>query len=198
MNDNRMRAAAAMLAWVAVSASGTARAQNESLIDPAHYRGLAADHRAGLVGDVLTVIVLEATRARSQANTEAASQLEMGAGLESPSTSYEATLGLRGRNAGGAQTTRVGEVRTQISTRVVAVEADGSLRIEGTQALKVNGERQMIRLSGWVRPIDVAADNTVVSTRIANADIELIGVGSVSESQRQSVIYRLLKWLRLM
>lgn len=191
-----------LLAFAALSlmvAAGVTHAQNnESLIDPSEYRGLAADHRAYRVGDVVTVLVLEATRARSQAATDAASQLDMNVGLASPSTQYDATLGLGGSNSGAAQTTRVGELSTQISTQVVAIEPNGLLRIEGMQTLTVNREEQTIRLVGLVRPEDIAADNTVRSNRIANADLELVGVGSVSESQRQSLIYRLFKWLGLM
>lgn len=170
----------------------------QSLIDPASYRSLAADHRAYRVGDVVTVYVQEATRAKSQAGTDAASNLDMQVGLASPSTHYNANLGLGGSNSGGAQTTRLGEVRAQISSRVVAVEPDGRLQIEGEQALRINGERQEIRLRGVVRPEDIAADNTVWSNRVANADIELMGVGVVSESTRQSIIYRVFKWLRLL
>lgn len=172
--------------------------QRESLVDPMGYRSLAADHRAQRVGDVITVYVLEATRAKSQAATDASSELRMRARLDSPSAQYDAGLGISGANSGGAQTTRVGELRTQISTQVVAVEPDGVLRIAGEQTLTVNGERQRIRLSGLVRPADISAGNIVWSNRIAQADLELVGVGIVSESQRQSVFYRLFKWLRLM
>ncbi|WP_232526273.1 flagellar basal body L-ring protein FlgH [Lysobacter capsici] len=170
----------------------------ESLIDVNGYRGLAADHRAHRIGDVITVYVIEATRAKSQAATDASSDLDMRAGLTSPSTDFDARLGLGGSNRAGAQTTRVGELRTQISAQVVAVTPDGSLQIQGLQTLKVNGEKQTIKVSGLVRPEDVGPDNTVLSHRIANADLELVGVGVVSSSQRQSLIYRMFKWLRLM
>jgi flagellar L-ring protein precursor FlgH len=169
----------------------------DSLVDLTGYRNLAADHRAYRVGDVITIYVLEATKARSQAATDANSDVGVHAGLTSPSTNYNATLGLGGSNTAGAQTTRVGELRTHISAQVVAVHPDGMLEISGAQSLTVNGEHQRIRLSGLVRPEDVAADNTVWSNRIANADLELDGVGSVSESQRQSIVYRVFKWLRL-
>ncbi len=183
-----------MLAWLV---AGTCQAQ-QSLVDVNRYRSLAADHRARQEGDVLTVYVAEATRAKSQAATDASSQLDMSAGLSSPTTEYAATLGLSGGNSGGAQTTRIGELRTQISVQVMQVFPDGSLGIEGAQTLTVNGENQRIRLRGVVRPQDISAQNTVWSNRIANAELELDGVGVVSESQRQSVIYRLFKWLRLM
>lgn len=172
--------------------------ERESLIDPNQYRGLAADHRAYRVGDIVTIYVLEATRAKSQAATEAGSDLNLDVGLNSPSTQYNANLGLSGNNASGAQTTRVGELRTQVSAQVTAVEINGSLRIAGEQSLIVNGERQKIRITGLIRPEDINADNTVWSNRIANADLELLGVGVVSESQRQSIFYRVFKWLRLL
>lgn len=189
----------AVLLGLAGFTSGNAIGQErESLINPATYRSLAADHRAYRVGDVLTVFVLEATQARSQAATDAASDVSVDVGLSSPSTQYNASLGLGGSNVSGAQTTRVGEVRGQISARVVGLESDGRLRIEGEQSLRINGERQQIRLRGVVRPQDISADNTIVSNRIADADIELMGVGVVSESTRQSVLYRVFKWLRLL
>ena len=197
MTDNRNKAALVVCLLASIPAQATAQSR-ESLVDTAGYRGLAADHRAYRVGDVVTVYVLEATRAKSQAATDAVSDLDMHVGLASPSTQYNANLGIGGSNSGGAQTTRLGELSTQISTQVVAVEPDGSLRIAGEQTLRVNGERQKIRLSGLVRLEDISADNVVWSNRIANADLELLGVGSVSESQKQSIFYRLFKWLRLM
>ena len=186
------------LAIASHAAAGEADGQRESLIDPGRYRALAADHRAYRIGDIVTIQVLEATRAKSQAATEAGSELDLGVGFSSPSTSYDASLGLNGGNASGAQTTRVGELRTQVSAQVIAIEPNGNLRIEGEQSLIVNGERQKIRITGMVRPEDISAANTVWSNRIANADLELLGVGVVSESQRQSVLYRVFKWLRLM
>lgn len=173
-------------------------ASDQSLIDPARYQSLAADHRAHRVGDPITVYVVEVSRARSQAGINATSDVEVEAGLRSPSTSYDARLGLRGGHQGGAQTVRAGEVRAQISAEVVGVDEIGRLSIEGEQTLLINGERQHIRLRGRVRPQDVDSDNSVQSHRIANAHIELVGVGVVSEGARQTLVYRALKWLRLL
>ncbi|MFC0677979.1 flagellar basal body L-ring protein FlgH [Lysobacter korlensis] len=194
-----MTKSAAWTALLAVALAAPAAAQyRESLIDADRYRGLAADHRAYRVGDVITVFVLEVSRARSQAGVDATSELGLDANLRSPTTRYDATLGVGGGHSGGAQTVRAGEVRAQISAQVVAVDRDGRMLIEGLQTLLINGERQQIRLRGLVRPEDIAADNSVLSQRVANADIELVGVGVVSESARQSLVYRALKWLRLL
>ncbi len=190
--------AAIAFALVGAASMHANASERESLIDPNRYRGLAADHRAYRVGDIVTIYVLEATRAKSQAATEAGSDLNLDVGLRSPSTQYSANLGVGGNNTAGAQTTRVGELRTQVSAQVTDVQTDGNLRIAGEQSLIVNGERQKIRITGLVRPEDINADNTVWSNRIANADLELLGVGVVSESQRQSIFYRVFKWLRLL
>lgn len=192
-----------MVATVAVGLASRAiaaetQAAPASLIDAGTYRGLAADHRAHRVGDLVTIQVLEATRARSQAATEAGSDLDLGVALRAPSTQYDASLGMSGGNASGAQTTRLGELRTQVSARVIEVQPNGVLRIAGEQALVVNGEEQRIRITGLVRPEDIDRANAVWSHRLADAQIELVGIGVVSESQRQSVIYRVLKWLRVL
>ena len=180
-------------------ACGNGHAQaRESLVDPGNYRALVADHRAGRIGDTLTVYVLETTRARAQAATDASSGVNAGASLQSPSAHFDAKLGLNASDSGGAQTTRVGELRAQVSAQVVGVDANGMLHIDATQAMTINGERQTIRLTGLVRPEDIAADNSVLSTRIAHADLELVGVGVVSASQRQSILYRAFKWLGLL
>lgn len=187
-----------MAALATESGIATATPSRDSLIDPAHYRGLAADHRAAAIGDLITIYVQEATRAKSQAATAANSDVGLQAGLHSPSTTFDAGVGLSGSNSAGAQTTRVGELHTQMSARVVGVDPDGNLRISGEQTLMVNGERQRIRINGVVRPEDIDSENAVWSNRIADADIELVGFGVVSESQRQSVLYRVMKWLRLL
>lgn len=172
--------------------------ERQSLIDPDSYRGLAADQRAYRAGDILTVYVLETSRARSGAATDASSDTGLRVGVNSPSTDYDASIGISGGSTGGAETSRIGELRAQISVQVAAVRPGGVMEISGTQSLVVNGEHQRIVLSGLVRPEDVSASNTVWSHRIADAKVELTGIGTVSESQRQGLLYRVFKWLRLM
>jgi len=170
----------------------------ESLISTDTYRGIAADRRAYRVGDILTVNVLEAARARSSANTDAGSDLRISASASTPGYRGAASAGLGASSAGGAETSRAGELRTQLSVRVLEVLADGTLAVEGAQSLIINGEDQRITLSGLVRPEDIRADNSLWSHRIANARVEFSGSGVVSESQRTSIVYRVLKWMRLL
>lgn len=182
---------------MAMMATAAVASPRSSLIDPATFRGPAADQRAYRIGDVLTVYVLETAHARSQAGTGAERNTDLGIALHAPSTAYEADLGVRNKSNGTAQTQRIGELRAQVSVRVVAVEPNGLLRVSGGQTLAVNGEQQRITLSGLVRPEDITAGNIVWSSRIAEAEVSLSGKGVVSEAQRRSLIARIFQWLGL-
>ena len=168
-----------------------------SLVDPATFRGPAADHGARHVGDLLTVNVLETTRARSQAVTGTERGTRVSAGFHSPSTDFDADLSFAGKGRSTGETARIGELRAQITVQVTGVEPGGQLRIAGTTTVRVNGEDQRIEVSGIVRPEDVTNDNVVQSNRIAFAQVSLAGTGVVSEAQRRSVIMRVMHWLGL-
>lgn len=183
---------------VLLAASPLWVAAQESLIEPGTYRGIAADRRAYRAGDILTVNVLEAARARSGAATDANSDVRLRASAVTNGYQGNATGSLAAGTTGGAETSRVGELRTQLSVRVIEVQVDGTMLVEGAQSLIINGEDQRIVLSGLVRPDDIQADNSVWSHRLANASVEFSGSGVVSQSQRQSIVYKVLKWMRLL
>jgi flagellar L-ring protein precursor FlgH len=189
--------AAGLLAMLCIVASATAATQQQSLIDPATFRGPAADQRAYRVGDVLTVVVLESTTARQQAGTDSDRSTGFSASLVAPHTHFNGNLAVDGKHGGTAETTRVGELRAQITVRVTGIESNGLLRVSGKQSLVLNGEHQSITLSGLVRSEDISATNTIWSNQIADADVSLSGVGPVSEAQKRGIITRVMNWLGL-
>lgn len=170
----------------------------DSLIQPNNYRGLVADRRAHRIGDTLTVIIVEAASASATANTGAANAVQIGAQGRTPHRTYPYSIGLTGSDQGQGQTSRTGALNAQLTVRVVGIEKDGLLRVRGEQTVVVNGEKQRIALDGLVREEDILASNLIPSNRISDAQIEFTGHGDVSESQRQSIIYRFLKWLRVL
>lgn len=180
--------------------AGPVHAQDHgsSMIDPSTYRGLAEDRRAHRVGDTLTVLVVETSRASAAANTDSANNVSLGGDLHTTHHDYTGSLGLSGSDTGAGQTTRSGAVQAQIAVRVVGIDDAGTLRIHGEQSVVVNGESQRIALNGAVRPEDISTANTILSNRISEANIEFTGRGDVSEPQRRSVIYRFTKWLGLL
>ena len=181
-----------MVAVLMLAPAMTASAQ---LVDPDRYRSLAADHRAHREGDALTVIVMESAQASSRAGTATATDWDIQVDGEDGAGRRRAGLGVSGSDEGTGGTSRSGIVTAQLAVTVVAIEPNGMLRVEGQQNLVVNGERQQIRLQGRVRPEDIDAGNRIPSNRIADADIEFTGQGSVSETQRRNVFQRVLRWL---
>lgn len=169
-----------------------------SLIQPDSYRGLVADRRAHRVGDMLTVLIVETARASASADTQASSGTQLHGRLQRPIFTHDFGLGLSGGDAGQGETNRAGLLEAQLAVRVVGIEPDGLLRIRGEQTVIINGERQRIALKGLVRESDILSSNEIPSDRISDAQIEFTGHGAVSESQRQSFIYRFLKWLRVL
>jgi len=84
-----------------------------------------------------------------------------------------------------------------VAARVVKVLDNGNLLIEGRRSLVVNTETQNITISGVVRPQDVTAANTVLSSQIADAEVQMEGDGLLAEAQRPGILYRILDWLGL-
>ena len=189
--------------WVVLSiamSTGVAHAQSASgsMIDPDAYHGLAADRRAHQIGDTLTVVVTETARATASANTDASGAVRLGANTQTHNGSHSYGLGLSGDDNGQGNTTRAGSLQAQLAVRVVAVEGDGMLRIHGAQTVVINGEKQNFMLTGLVRSEDISTNNTILSNRISEANIEYTGQGDISAAQRHSILYRITRWLGLL
>lgn len=170
----------------------------QSLIDADDYRGLTGDRRGHQIGDTLTILVVESTSAESSAGTGADSQTNIRTRLSTDSDTYQAGLGLQGDTTGTGQTVRRGLVRANVSVRIIDRLPEGLLRVSGEQMVTVNDEKQQIRISGLVRPDDISYDNTVLSFRLAEAEIDIVGDGVITDAQKQNIVFRVMKWLRIL
>jgi flagellar L-ring protein FlgH len=168
--------------------------------DRAGYGDAFRDVKARRPADIVTVQVLESTSAVSEASTETAKS-------SSVDKQYTSLAGLEGLIAelpnlvdisqssqfsGDASTSRRSVLSTTLTARVVEVFPNGNLLIEGNRELVVNGERQIVTLRGVVRPTDVSMDNIVLSSRIAEMELEVSGRGLISDAQNPGVLYRIL------
>ena len=79
-----------------------------------------------------------------------------------------------------------------LSGRVADVLPNGDLVIEAVKEVKVNNERQMVRLFGVVRPLDVGPDNVVLSGAIANMLLQIDGKGALSDNLKSGFLFKLL------
>jgi flagellar L-ring protein precursor FlgH len=176
-----------------------AAAAAEDLYRHDNWAGMATDRRAGAVGDILTVIVLENSSAANSAQTGSQRDSRLSADVKAGGALNEsASLGLRGGFDGAGRTARSGRMVAQISLIVDAVYPNGDLNVSGAQVLTINGERTNIRIKGRVRPQDISSDNTILSARLADATIAYGGNGFVSRSARPGLVQRIFSFLGLM
>ncbi len=94
--------------------------------------------------------------------------------------------------AGAGATERKGQLTATLPVRVRRQLGNGDLFVEGTKVVMIGNEEQHIYVSGIVRRRDIAEDNTVLSSRVADAEIEYTGRGDVSDQQRRGWGSRLL------
>lgn len=170
----------------------------DSLYHPGGWSALASDRNARQVGDVLTVLVYEASSATDTATSGSTKDSHVQGTVSGGSFSKSGGLDLAGGSQSNGSTGRSGQMVAQISVRVDGLEPNGDLDISGEQLLHINRERTLIRIKGRVRQADISGTNTVLSSRIAGAAIDYDGQGFVSRSARPGPLTRLFNWLGLM
>jgi flagellar L-ring protein precursor FlgH len=166
------------------------------MLDAASYRSLVSEGKAFRTGDILTVVVQEVSSATTAADSAADRKTSFGGEVGSSKVGIvSATAGASTDNSGGGRTQRSGRLAAQLSVRVVEVLPNSDLAIVGHQDIRVNGELQSITLTGVVRQRDIGENNTVLSGRIAGADIRFDGEGFVADKSRPGWITQFLTLL---
>jgi flagellar L-ring protein precursor FlgH len=157
---------------------------------------LFADHEARDVGDAITILIVESTAAAKSTMTRTKSETENNAaGLGRLDFVDVWNLDAANSSLGEGSTSRRGDLQARITAKVVEIDANGLLVVEGTRSVLVNGEEERILLRGSVRPHDIQADNTVFSTYLADASIQYTGEGVLASAERPGFITRLFNWL---
>ncbi len=166
-------------------------------------RSMFADKRARAVGDIITVLVQESASASKENSTKTSKSSSVDAGLDSilysPNVSKFMTKGgeLPGMKFGGSQSFDGGgkinnseTITARIAVRVVDVQPNGNLIIEGRRETFVTGEKQEALLRGIVRSEDISANNTVLSYNVLDASIKFTGKGTISDNTRKGWLHR--------
>jgi flagellar L-ring protein precursor FlgH len=162
------------------------------------YRSLIADRRASHVGDIVTILVYENSTASSSADTSTNTSAGIQGNVTTMADTHHAPQLQVGDNYGGkGQIQREGRLLAQLSTTVTKVWPNGDLTVSGEQTINVNGEKTRIRLGGRVRPVDISQANTVQSNRLADAKIDYVGDGFITDRTHPGLLPRILAWLGL-
>jgi len=159
----------------------------------------ARDVRASEVNDIVTIIVNEAASAvvsgasNSSRKSSANASITGAYGITTPKLTNLLGLTNDTELAGSGTTSRNLTLSTTISARVVEVQSNGNLVIEGTKDIGVNSDKQSITVHGIVRPADLSSANMVNSVQVAGLQVKVTGKGVVGDAiRRPNFLYRLL------
>ncbi|HWW65144.1 MAG TPA: flagellar basal body L-ring protein FlgH [Sphingomonadaceae bacterium] len=157
------------------------------------------DQRASRVGDILTIkvdiadkAVLDNSTSRSRTGTEAGGIAGF-FGLESklskilpgnPDPSKLVDTSSSSVSAGTGNTARSEQISTVIAGIVTGVLPNGNLMVQGRQEVRVNFELRELVVSGIVRPQDIARDNSILHSQMAEARISYGGRGQLTDAQQ--------------
>lgn len=177
-----------------VIVSNTVYANNSLWSDEA--AGKYEDRPDYQAGDIITVLIEEDANAVQSANTSTSqsSSIEAQAGTGLFNFIKAFGLGYSDQGSADGQTQRSGTLEADITTQVEEVLDNGNLRIIGSKKIKINGEEQIIKLSGIIRPEDIKLDNEVSSQKVADASIEYEGRGPVAEKQEPGLFEKVLNF----
>lgn len=170
-----------------------AESSNGSLFNSNTGMVLFSDRKATRVGDIITVVLQERTSSKKSSNIEITKDNEINAPISSGVLGLSPTrdgnpididLLAEREFTGEADADQSNQLQGNITVTVVDVYPNGTLAVRGEKWITLNRGDEYIRISGLVRPDDVTPDNTVLSTRIANARITYSGEGDIANSQR--------------
>ena len=167
---------------------------------PASY--WSSDLRAARPNDVLTIHIDELHSASGDAETQTsrdtAHSAQIGAllGIVNAGANEDLINALtKSTFSGGGKTGRSGRVTATVPAMVRKVLPNGALYVEGHRVVLINKEEQHFYISGVVRPEDIDTSNTVRSSRLADAQIEITGRGVVSEKNSPGWLSRILDYV---
>jgi flagellar L-ring protein FlgH len=178
--------------------------QAQSLWHDEISKPMYADKRATQIGDIITIVVSETSTASKNNETKTEKQSSLSAAIASflyppsasglltkkgqmPAMSYNSDI----KHDGGGSINNSETVVAKVAVRIVDVLPNHNFVVEGRRETAFSGEHQTIILRGTVRQDDVAPDNTVFSYNVADATIQIIGKGAVTDTQRKGWFTRI-------
>jgi flagellar L-ring protein FlgH len=196
--------ALALMSWSFGAETDQSKSGNGKENAGSIYEGLNKnpyiDDVARAKGDILMIVIDEQAVSSLSANTTTA---------KADSTSVEPNIltgfltQLLGPLSNSSSSTTSGNGSTNQNSRMTAkmsavvkeVLPNGTLIIEGRRTLVTNKDTQTFVLSGAIRQRDIMPDNTIESSKIAEAEIKMEGKGQISERQRKGILTTILDWL---
>lgn len=155
---------------------------------------LAENPVAHHIGDIVTIVLNEATAAQKSATTTTskANTVTMpGTTLIGKNVSWlNNNINNAGKFDGQGASAQSNSLTGYLTATVLKVLPNGNLYIAGEKQIALNQGKEFVRLTGVIRPIDLASDNSVPSFRVASARITYNGKGAIADANAQSWLSR--------
>lgn len=154
------------------------------------YAALTSGMRASMKGDIITILLVENTRA---AKSNSASKDRAGSVSLTPPTTGLLSLfspsdvGTSGSQnfSGSGNASQSNSLQGQVSVTVAESYANGTMLVRGQKMTSLNRGDEHVQFSGLIRAIDISSDNTIPSTKVANARIVYGGSGEIASASKQ-------------
>lgn len=169
-----------------------------SLYHTSHNLTLFDDRRAQQVGDLVTITLEERMRSSKSAETSISKDTSnevlnptLFGNLVQGSTDATMNSITSGTEfTGGGDSDQSNSLTGTISAVVADVMPNGLLLVQGEKWFQLNTGEEYVRVSGLVRPEDIAADNSISSLRLADARVAYSGTGPIAQSNKAGWLTR--------
>ncbi len=157
------------------------------------------DRKAGRIGDIITVLLVESIQADKRSSTTTQKDSNVTATtptvLGRPITSggvpiLDGSLSSGNGFSGSGESQQSNSLEGSVTVAVVGRQSNGNLLIQGRKKIELNQGSEFVSIAGVVRPEDITTNNTVNSDRIAHAQITYSGKGPVNDANRMGLIMR--------
>lgn len=180
-------------------------ARADSIWPSRGLNNLYGDRKAAASGDILTIVVAESVAAQNSQSTKSNRDSSIADAISSffyPGLGAHKgalpNLALAGKAAydGGGDISNTQSLSSRAAVLVTDVLPNGNLVIEGVRVVRFSGETQYVVLHGLVRRDDIASDNTILSTNIADARVEFYAEGALTDAQKRGWLAKVYEKLR--
>jgi flagellar L-ring protein FlgH len=163
---------------------------------------LASDFKARGLGDSITIVVAELTSAQSNGNlnsqrtfTTQSAITGLAGQISTPNLNPLLAANSSTQVKGQGQATAGSQLTTTLTGQVIAVLPNGNLVVEAQRRAYMNNQHETMVIRGVVQPVDISAGNSILSTSLADLQIEMKGKGIISDSTRPpNPIMRAILW----
>lgn len=154
------------------------------------YAALTSGMRASSKGDIITILLVENTRAAK--SNSASKDRSGGISLAPPTTGLfslfsPSDVGTSGSQnfSGTGNAAQSNSLQGQVSVTVAESYANGTMLVRGQKMTSLNRGNEHVQFSGLIRAIDVSSENTIPSTKVADARIIYGGSGEIASASKQ-------------